>query len=59
MTSLRLDLEPATITADTDARKVAGIAVPYGEPGNTSAGRLTVEAGALELPAALGRVKLL
>jgi hypothetical protein len=46
------------LAADTDGRRLAGVAVPYGVDGNTSAGRVTVQAGAVSLPADLRRVKL-
>lgn len=54
------------LTADSHAqveteerRTVTGIVVPWGEPGHTSAGPVTVTAGAVKLPDDLGRVKLL
>jgi hypothetical protein len=56
---IRLAAVPAAIdAADTETRILRGIAVPYGQPGNTSAGRVTVDAGAIRLPENLRRVKL-
>lgn len=46
------------LAADDTARRLAGTAVPYGVDGNTSAGRVTVQAGAITIPADLRRVKL-
>lgn len=39
--------------------KVSGLILPYGKPGRTSTGSLTVHAGAITIPADIGRVKLL
>jgi hypothetical protein len=50
---------PAVLTADATARTMTGVVVPYGQPGNTSAGRLTVRAGAVRVPDNLRTVKLL
>jgi hypothetical protein len=47
------------LAADTQARTMTGVVVPYGQPGNTSAGRLTVKAGAVRVPDNLRTVKLL
>src|SRR4029077_11587115 len=56
---LRLSAPTATIdAADTDARTLAGVAIPYGEAGSTSAGRLTIDAGAIRVPDQLRRIKL-
>lgn len=56
---LSLIAAPATVTAsDLDARTLAGIALPYGVPGSTSAGMVQVDAGAVTIPADLRRVKL-
>ena len=56
---LTLTAPAATIDAtDTEARTLAGIAVPYGQVGATSAGRLTIDAGAIRVPDDLRRVKL-
>jgi hypothetical protein len=56
---LRLTAPAATIEAsDLDGRTLSGIAVPYGEAGNTSAGRLTINPGAIRVPENLRRVKL-
>jgi phage head maturation protease len=50
---------PANVlAADTQARTMTGVVVPYGQPGFTSAGRLTVQAGALRVPDNLRHVKL-
>ena len=57
--SLTLTAPAATITAaDTDSRRLTGVAIPYGQAGATSAGRLTIGAGAVRIPADLRRVKL-
>ena len=50
---------PAQLAADLTARTMTGVVVPYGQPGNTSAGRLTVRAGAVRVPDNLRTVKLL
>jgi hypothetical protein len=56
---LTLTAPAAAITAtDTDTRTLAGIALPYGEAGATSLGRLTIDAGAVRVPEQLRRVKL-
>lgn len=41
-----------------DKRTITGMALPYGVVGRTSAGPVTVKAGAVELPTELRRVKL-
>lgn len=48
----------AATTATGDARRIAGLALPYGVAGQTSAGALTVNAGAVTIPPELRRVKL-
>lgn len=51
----------ATLTAaavDTAGRTIAGMVLPYGTPGSTSIGLVSVRAGAIELPEDLTRVKL-
>jgi hypothetical protein len=56
---LFLNAPTATITAaDTDTRTLAGVALPYGEAGTTSAGRLVIDPGAVRVPDQLRRVKL-
>lgn len=58
---MRLTLTAAApaVSADLgDARALSGLAVPYGVAGATSAGLLTVDAGAVKLPEDLRRVKL-
>jgi hypothetical protein len=56
---LQLTAPAATIdAADTASRVLSGIAVPYGEAGRTSAGLLTIDAGAIRVPDQLRRVKL-
>lgn len=58
---------PTPVTAELDPsaaeqgrrRTIAGMLVPYGPVGHTSAGPLTVRAGAIRLPEDLSRVKLL
>ncbi|WP_280383357.1 HK97 family phage prohead protease [Nocardia wallacei] len=47
------------VTADSDARTVTGLIVPYGVVGDTSAGAVAVQAGAFTLPPDLSRIKLL
>ncbi len=47
------------ITASIEARTITGIVAPYGEPGMTSAGLVTILPGAIRLPDDLSRVKLL
>ncbi len=49
----------ADVHADHERRTITGTVVPYGVIGRTSFGPLVVEAGALHLPADLGRIKLL
>ncbi len=57
--------DPVTLLATeaavvaTESRTVSGMLVPYGAPGRTNLGQLTVRAGALELPAPTGRLRLL
>ena len=48
---------PAVTAAAAD-RSLAGVALPYGVPGRTSAGTVTIDAGAVTVPADLRRVKL-
>jgi hypothetical protein len=56
---LTLTIPAATVVAaDTEARRLAGIAVPYGQLGQTSAGPLTIDAGAIRIPENLRAVKL-
>ncbi len=45
--------------AHDDARTISGLVLPYGRPGYTSAGAVTVRAGAVTIPEDIGRVKLL
>lgn len=52
---------PQRLTAannDTAGRTVAGLALPYGVPGHSSKGTVIAEAGSVELPADLKRIKL-
>jgi hypothetical protein len=57
--NLTLTLPAAAIeAADTETRRLAGVAIPYGEQGATSAGVLTIDAGAVKVPANLKAVKL-
>jgi len=61
--SLTITAPAAAITAAApttsgDARRIAGLALPYGTPGQTSGGALTVNAGAVSIPTDLRRVKL-
>lgn len=46
------------LTASTTSRTLSGMAVLYGVPGRTSAGRLRVRPGALRFPEDVTRVKL-
>ncbi len=57
---MRLTLTvPASLEAsDTDARVLRGVAIPYGQRGSTSAGPVTVDAGAITVPDNLRAVKL-
>jgi len=56
---MRLTLtSPALLATDTLARRLTGVAIPYGVFGNTSAGRLCVDAGAVTIPENLRTVKL-
>lgn len=50
---------PATAAADGARRRISGCILPYGRPGHSSAGRITVTAGAVAIPDDVGRVKLL
>lgn len=52
-------MHSAALTASVTARTITGLVVPYGEPGATSAGLVSIRAGAVRLPADLSRVKLL
>ena len=45
--------------ADDDKRTISGMVLPYGRAGYTSAGAVTVNAGAISIPEDLSRVKLL
>ena len=47
-----------TATLDDADRALTGLALPYGVPGRTSAGALTVPPGAVRVPPELRRVKL-
>lgn len=49
---------PALLAADTETRRLRGVAIPYGVFGNTSAGRVCVDAGAVAIPENLRTVKL-
>jgi len=56
---MRLTLTSAALlAADTENRRLRGVAIPYGVFGNTSAGRLCVDAGAVNVPENLRAVKL-
>ena len=48
-----------TPDADVDKRTISGLVLPYGRAGYTSAGPVTVNAGAVTLPDDISRVKLL
>ena len=45
--------------ADDDKRTISGLVLPYGVPGYTSSGAVTVASGTVTLPEDLGRIKLL
>ena len=55
---MKLQLAGRNITASTERRTITGTIVRYGTVGYTSAGPLTVRAGAFQVPDDLGRVKL-
>jgi len=44
--------------ADTESRRLRGVAIPYGQQGYTSAGPLTIDPGSVRLPDNLRSVKL-
>ncbi|MFD6394377.1 hypothetical protein [Nocardia sp. NPDC060259] len=48
----------ADLSADSAGRTITGAVLPYGVTGRTSAGPVTVAAGAVQIPADLKRVKL-
>lgn len=53
--------QPQRLTAaneDTAGRTVTGLALPFGVPGHSSKGTVIAEAGSVELPADLKRIKL-
>lgn len=56
-TTLRATFQ-LTAAIDAGSRTISGLALPYGVVGMTSIGPVTVEAGAIELPEDLSRVKL-
>lgn len=45
--------------ANTEKRSISGLVLPFNRPGYTSAGTVTVNAGAVAIPEDLSRVKLL
>lgn len=45
--------------AATEKRTISGLVLPYGRPGYTSAGPVTVNAGAVRIPDDISRIKLL
>lgn len=49
----------APASVDPDRRTIDGLIVPYGVPGDTSAGPVIVDRGAFQLPADPSRIKLL
>lgn len=55
---LTFDTDAAVTASLADDRALTGLALPYGVPGRTSAGRVTVPPGAVRVPADLRRVKL-
>lgn len=56
MTTIQIDA--GTLTASLEERTVTGLLVPYGEPGATNLGKMTVLAGALKVPVDLGGMSL-
>lgn len=50
---------PDIPSVDVETRTITGLALPYGVPGNTSGGKVSVDAGAVGLPSDLRRIKLL
>jgi hypothetical protein len=57
--TLTFEAPAATVeSADSETRRLAGVAIPYGEEGVTSAGVLTIDAGAVRVPANLKACKL-
>lgn len=46
-----ITIQGGEILADLDERSLTGLLIPYGEEGQTNAGRFTVQAGSIELPA--------
>jgi hypothetical protein len=55
---LELTAPVPAVTAAADDRTLSGVALPYGVSGRTSAGSVTVDAGAVTVPSELRRVKL-
>lgn len=45
--------------ADDDKRTISGLVLPYGRPGHTNTGAVTVASGVVTLPEDIGRIKLL
>lgn len=45
-----ITIQGGEILADLDERSMTGLLIPYGEEGQTNAGRFTVQAGSIELP---------
>lgn len=48
--TLRVHAQAVEVTANADDRTLTVLLVPYGEVGNTNAGRITVQAGDIPLP---------
>lgn len=46
-----ITIQGGEILANLDERTITGLLIPYGEEGRTNAGRFTVQAGSIELPA--------
>lgn len=46
---MKLKIQSGTLTANRDDRTVSGLLLPYGEPGNTSAGKVTASKGCVEV----------
>ena len=53
-------IQPDALTAseDADTRELTGLVLPFGKPGRTSRGQLSVTASAVQMPEDLKRIKL-
>jgi HK97 family phage prohead protease len=57
-TKVRLEFSANVTAADAGRRIIAGKIVPFGEPGNTSAGKVIFERGSIQVPN-VSKIKLL